>query len=377
MRLAFPVFVLALVALMFTGTGSSAAAGAPSVRSTSFELSGQNLVWRVQLNRGFTAAGLARQNATLCLLINPAVHRQKVCLKQGRRGPALVVSYAGRRRTIAAAVTQPTRTTLRAQFTPSAIGQRNRNFIWQTQTTGPGSASALPAEGQEMNLRPSGVVGCVPTGPKFVDHGPTTAKVVALTYDDGPWKATPQILNILEQKHVVATFFQVGERVAQYAALDRRMLRDGDIIGNHSWNHEDLKYSRNICDCQMKRTNGEIRRVTGFTPCLFRPPYGEITNDEIDDAREYGMTVVGWSVDPKDWARPGANAIVNIVTTQIDPGGIILDHDGSEPGVKNLKLGNRTQTIAALPRFIDTLRSEGYSFVTIPQLLGYRLKYKK
>jgi peptidoglycan/xylan/chitin deacetylase (PgdA/CDA1 family) len=118
-----------------------------------------------------------------------------------------------------------------------------------------------------------------------------------------------------------------------------------------------------------------IRAATGFYPCLYRPPYGEVTKDEIDDAREIGFSVIGWSVDPRDWARPGVDAIYNIVVSQTDPGAIILNHDGTEPGVKSP--GNRLETVDALPRFIDTLRSEGYTFVTVPQLLGYRLKYKK
>ena len=324
------------LATLMSGAGSSAAATAPrTVRFTSFDLVGQNLVWRAQLSRPFTAARLANQKASLCLLINRGSTKEKVCLTPPTRGSSLVVSYQGRQRRIVATVTRPTPTTMRAQFLPAAIGVRNQNFVWATEITAPGSASVVPTGGQEMNLRPYRVAGCVATGPKLIYNGPRAAKVVALTFDDGPWFDTPDILNILEQKRVVATFFQVGERVARFAAVDRRMLRDGDAVGNHTWDHPDLKlFRREISTSEITRTSVAIQKATGFRPCLFRFPYGEFTQDEIDDTREVGLNTVLWDVDTRDWSKPGVDAIYNKVVSLTQPRSIILHHDGTEPGVR-------------------------------------------
>jgi len=107
---------------------------------------------------------------------------------------------------------------------------------------------------------------------------------------------------------------------------------------------------------------------------VFRFPYGEFTQDEIDDTREVGLNTVLWDVDTRDWSKPGVDAIYNKVVSLTQPGSIILHHDGTEPGVYD---GDRRQTVASLPREIDYLRSQGYRFVTVSQLLGYPLKYKK
>ena len=107
---------------------------------------------------------------------------------------------------------------------------------------------------------------------------------------------------------------------------------------------------------------------------MFRFPYGEFTQDEIDDTREVGLNTVLWDVDTRDWSKPGVDAIYNKVVSLTQPGSIILHHDVTEPGVYD---GDRRQTVASLPREIDYLRSHGYRFVTVSQLLGYPLKYKK
>jgi peptidoglycan/xylan/chitin deacetylase (PgdA/CDA1 family) len=153
------------------------------------------------------------------------------------------------------------------------------------------------------------------------------------------------------------------------------MLRDGDMIGNHSWDHPDLKkFSREISKSQITRTTAAIRKATGFRPCLFRFPYGHFRRDEVADARELGFTTIQWDVDTFDWSRPGVRAIYNKVVSRTRPGSIILQHDGTEPGISD---DHRRQTVAALPREIDYLRSQGYRFVTVTQLLGYRLIYKQ
>jgi peptidoglycan/xylan/chitin deacetylase (PgdA/CDA1 family) len=195
--------------------------------------------------------------------------------------------------------------------------------------------------------------------------------MVALTFDDGPWSDTPQFLNVLEQKDAVATFFEIGEQIATYGqggAVERRMLRDGDMIGDHTWSHINVAGDRPVAAAQIGKTAAAIRSAAdGFSPCLFRAPDGVVSPALISEARGMGFTTIQWDVDPRDWSRPGTDAIYGTVVRNVRPGAIVIQHDGG---------GDRSETLAALPREIDTLRHEGYQFVTVTQLLGYQLIYK-
>lgn len=211
------------------------------------------------------------------------------------------------------------------------------------------------------------LVGCK-AGPSFVSNGPANRRQIALTFDDGPWPDTPQFLSILEREHVVATFFQIGEHVGTYGKdVDRRMLADGDMIGDHSWSHPDLAGAGPFAASQISSTASAIRKLTGFTPCLFRAPYGAVSSALISEARGMGFTTVQWDVDPRDWARPGTDAIYAAVVQGAHNGAIVIQHDGG---------GDRSETLAALPHEIETLRREGYQFVTIAQMFGLKLLYK-
>ena len=141
---------------------------------------------------------------------------------------------------------------------------------------GLGSLGAAPASSSTGNGgTPAGsrtVVGCTGGGGAPVTHGPRSRPVVALTFDDGPSAAyTPQILSILNRLHASATFFEEGRHVAGNEALMRQILASGDEIGNHSFDHP-----RYPGYGELASTNSRIREATGFTPCLFRPPYGLI-----------------------------------------------------------------------------------------------------
>lgn len=232
------------------------------------------------------------------------------------------------------------------------------------------------------------VTGCVASGPAQVRRGPRV-KRVALTYDDGPSSYTAPLLRTLKRLDAPATFFMLGEQVGRYRGLVRSMLADGFELANHSWNHANLGGGGPGASSQLSRTNAAIRRATGFTPCLFRPPYGSTGSDLVRRTRALGMTSVLWSADPLDWRTPGTDAIVARahgwgargglasrlpghgepgagvarVLAQTGPGAIILSHDGG---------GVRSQTLAAAPRIIRALRSRGYRFVTVSELLGYR-----
>ncbi len=238
----------------------------------------------------------------------------------------------------------------------------------------PGSAGAAvlpplpkrPAPGRQPPLRYR-PIGCRARGLNAVyGHGPSRREV-ALSFDDGPSTLTRSFVQMLRANGAVATFFLVGEHLSpRYRATLREELRDGDALGDHSWSHPDLVFSREVLS-QLKGTREAIRRETGYTPCVFRPPYGAYDAQVVSAARRLRLATVLWDVDPVDWALPGVGAIEQRVLAQAQRGSIVLSHDGGGP---------RWQTLAAYPDIIRALRARGYRFVTIPQLLGFRTVYR-
>ncbi|MFL5820948.1 MAG: polysaccharide deacetylase family protein [Solirubrobacteraceae bacterium] len=211
--------------------------------------------------------------------------------------------------------------------------------------------------------RPRRVIGCHAAGASYRLAGPRARRVVALTFDDGPGIYTPRVLGILRRLRVNATFFVIGEQVRGNETLLRRELADGNAIGNHTFTHANVSGGGIR---QMLSTQGAVRRATGYTPCLFRAPYGAVSGLLIRQARSLGMNSIEWSVDPRDWSRPGTGAVYSRIVSATRPGAIILMHDGGGP---------RGQTVAALPRVIATLRARGYRFATLPALLGLAPRY--
>lgn len=211
-------------------------------------------------------------------------------------------------------------------------------------------------------------VGCASSGPPVArTHGPAR-KVVALTFDDGPWPDTPSFVRMLEREHVPATFFLVGNLVnASYRATLHRELLDGDALGDHSFTHPFLTRIGDVRG-QLQRTISAMRAQTGYTPCVFRPPYGDYNASIVRAAASLGLATIVWNVDPSDYARPGVGVIESRVLSQVRPGSIILSHDGGGP---------REQTLAAYPHIIHVLRERGYSFETVPQLLGFHPIYRR
>lgn len=214
----------------------------------------------------------------------------------------------------------------------------------------------------KFHLRPVQPVGCTHGGPSLRFHGSRHHKRVALSFDDGPSAYTPRILSVLEDKHAKGTFFEIGDEIPGRTSISRAVLKSGNELGNHSLHHES-KPSR----ASMAATNDRIESATGFEPCLFRPPYGAYDSRVVSDARSLGMTTIIWDVDPTDWAEPGSDVIYNRVVSNTRPGSIVLMHDGG---------GNRSQTVAALPRIIHTLRKRGYRFLTVTKLLGEHLIWR-
>jgi peptidoglycan/xylan/chitin deacetylase (PgdA/CDA1 family) len=210
-------------------------------------------------------------------------------------------------------------------------------------------------------------VGCVRRGPAVAYTGGPRRKVVALSFDDGPWPDTLAFVRMLESEHVPATFFMIGEQVTgRYRSTLRRELRDGDALGDHSYTHPDLVTSGDVSG-QLWDTLLAIRRLTGYAPCVFRPPYGDYDRSVIDSARSLGLATVLWDVDPSDYTLPGVEAIEQRVLAQVQPGSIILSHDGGGP---------RGETLAAYPHIIHGLKERGYRFETVPRLLGFHTVYR-
>ena len=232
-----------------------------------------------------------------------------------------------------------------------------------------------------IDFAPDGLVArerydALPT-PYVVERaGGADPRRIALTFDDGPDpKWTPPILKVLEAQHVPATFFVIGENALDNPSLLKRMIADGDEIGNHTYTHPNL--ANTLSGQARLELNSTQRLVEAFTRrrmTLFRAPYfGDAeptTPDELGPALEAqaaGYTIVGLHVDPNDWQRPGSDQIVSQVLAQVagaqpgDSRNVVLLHDGG---------GNREQTVEALPRLIAALRARGYSFVTASQLVG-------
>ncbi|MFI9363750.1 polysaccharide deacetylase family protein [Kitasatospora sp. NPDC053057] len=188
--------------------------------------------------------------------------------------------------------------------------------------------------------------------------GARGGKVVYLTFDDGPSPAyTPRILSILNRYGVHATFFEIGENVAAHPALTAQVARQGHSVQNHSWSHPDLRrLSASSFNSQVGDTDRVIRAQTGHAPKCLRPPYGAVNGTVRSRAAALGKQVVLWSVDPADWSRPGTGAIQSRVLRNVRPGSVILLHDGG---------GDRSQTVAALPTILSTLKARGYGFATL------------
>jgi peptidoglycan-N-acetylglucosamine deacetylase len=188
----------------------------------------------------------------------------------------------------------------------------------------------------------------------YVDGGP---KVIALTIDDGPSPIyTPQVLKLLEKYKITASFSMIGENVTYYPQIAREVADAGHLIVNHTWNHADLALlSATETRTEIARAADAIHTAVGKTPTLFRAPYGAWSRAALEYCASEHLTPLDWSVDPRDWARPGVREIVTNIMANTRTGSIILEHDGG---------GNRSETVAALKIVIPRLLDEGYHFTT-------------
>jgi peptidoglycan/xylan/chitin deacetylase (PgdA/CDA1 family)/sulfur carrier protein ThiS len=188
-------------------------------------------------------------------------------------------------------------------------------------------------------------------------------RAVALTFDDGPWPGTTlRIVRILRRMHAPATFFMVGYLIERYPDIVERVVRAGMTIGTHSWSHPwripFAKLRPHRIETEVRRPADLLRERFGIRPTLFRPPGGSWSPAVLTTARQAGMHLVLWSVDPHDYRGDlGPAQLARAVLAEVRPGSIVVLHDGG---------GDGARTAAALPRIIRGIRRMGLELVAIP-----------
>lgn len=186
------------------------------------------------------------------------------------------------------------------------------------------------------------------------------AKCIALTFDAGPSEHTPRLLDMLKKEKVPATFFLLGRNhVDRYPELVRRIAEEGHEVANHTWSHRILtdRSSDEVRE-ELSRTQDAIEKLTGEKPTLMRPPQGRTDSDVSDISRELGMAQIMWSTTAKDYSTTDSALIEKRTLDQAGRDGIILLHDIYDG------------TVPAVPGIIEELKSRGYTFVTVPQLMA-------
>lgn len=213
------------------------------------------------------------------------------------------------------------------------------------ETTAPGSARQGAASDAKGSFEPA---DC------------RKAKCIALTFDAGPGKDTPELLDILKEKKVHATFFLLGKNhVVKHPDTVRRIQDEGHEVANHTWTHEILTDREpDEIRAELEKTQVAIEKITGKKPRLMRPPQGRTDDTVSEISKELGLSQVLWSATAKDYSTNDSALITKRILDQAGKDGIILLHD--------IYKG----TVPAVPGIIDALRKDGYTFVTVPELMA-------
>lgn len=211
-------------------------------------------------------------------------------------------------------------------------------------------------------------MGATPQAVRAIHRSEAKSRRLYLTFDDGPdGQFTPAILDILDFYHVLATFFCIGQQVAAFPTVLKRMFDSGHTIGNHTWDHP---YLTRVTDAevmgQLERTSQCIEAVIGTRPLLFRPPYGDVDNRISTEISRMGYRIVMWDVDAVDWSGIKGPEIVSNVIPFLRDESILLHHSA----------GNVEGTVDALPYIIETAWKMGYRFGPIGERVGHEV-YRK
>ena len=230
------------------------------------------------------------------------------------------------------------------------------------QKSVPGSGMAVPAAAASGEL----------PGPKdnrenvsVISSGTVHDKWIALTFDDGPYPPyTDRLLDVLKAKGIHVTFFLVAEQAQQYPELVRRMKAEGHTVGLHAFRHRDfLKLTEEEKRKDLEQGKKLLRDITGKNPVYWRPPHGFRDFSVMETAVTQNLTVVNWSVIPRDWTGIDSQEIFRRVMDKAEDGAIVLLHDGDSPGYKS----SRQATVDAVDPLIDSLREKGYHLVSLEE----------
>jgi peptidoglycan/xylan/chitin deacetylase (PgdA/CDA1 family) len=221
--------------------------------------------------------------------------------------------------------------------------------------TGPGSFVRVEREAE------NGAIDRTLSYTPYVRIAGSQHKEIALTFDDGPGPYTPQVLSILRRHKVPGTFFEVGISLHFFHASTSQIVADGYPIGDHTLDHAAMsRLTPAEQRLQLLQQAAIIHHYGAPFPRMFRPPFGLWDKQTLALLHRYRMLMVMWTVDTSDYREAGVSAIVHSAVSGARPGAIILMHDAG---------GNRSETVAALPRIIHRLKARGYKLVTVPKLL--------
>lgn len=215
------------------------------------------------------------------------------------------------------------------------------------------------------NSYPKAIYASLDMNQAVFSKGTKNQKVIALSFDDGPHpKYTIEILDILKEYDIKATFFVLGVHAEKYPHIIKRQVREGHEIGNHSYSHIDMRRAtkKEIRE-EFEKTQEIIYSIANVRPKVFRPPYGNYNKEVVEIITSNDIPIVLWTFyqDSKDWSNPGVDSIIETTLSKVQNGDIILFHD--------YVYKNESHTVKALKTIIPKLIEEGYEFVTVSELL--------
>jgi peptidoglycan/xylan/chitin deacetylase (PgdA/CDA1 family) len=212
----------------------------------------------------------------------------------------------------------------------------------------------------------------IPSSPifgKIYSQGGKQDKYIALTFDDGPNDPyTSQLLDVLEANDVKATFFLVGANVLLYPDTVKRMVADEDVLGNHTYSHNANHALSFSAYKEIALTQQVILNTAGVEPHLYRPPHGKKSPWELESIKNMGLAEVVWNISTNELSGKSAESMAQSIVQQAKPGGVILLHDGYGT-LHGSGRADKSATVAMVPLIIQRLKAQGYTFVTIPQML--------